>query len=471
MLFPSITFLFYFLPLFFLIYCAAPGITAKNIVLLLASLLFYAWGEPRFVLLLAGQIVMNYGAALAIGATQGRSRKVATALGIAANLALLGLFKYADFAVGTINALVGADAFALPGLALPLGISFFTFHAISYLVDVHRGGVAPNRSLLAVAVYIAMFPQLIAGPIIRYHTIARRLSGRRMSLGRISAGMRIFVIGLAQKVLIADEVARIAETVFDKLGAPSLAEAWLGLLAYTIQIYFDFAGYSNMAIGLGIALGFSFPRNFRLPYTARSVTEFWRRWHISLSQWLRDYLYVPLGGNRGPAFETYRNLCLVFLACGLWHGANWTFVIWGAHHGAFLIVERAGLGRILAGSPVLLARLYALAAVMSGWVWFRARDLDHALAFFASLAGFHGVSTVSIATHLVLHPATVAAMLLGAVLATVEIDIWRATWRALGRVALPVYALGDTAAIALFLALSILSVAAGSYSPFLYFRF
>ena len=471
MLFPSITFLFYFLPLFFLIYCAAPGITAKNFILLFASLLFYAWGEPRFVLLLAGQIVMNYGAALAIGATQGSRRKVATALGIAANLALLGLFKYADFAVGTINAFVGADTFALPGLALPLGISFFTFHAISYLIDVHRGGVTPNRSLLAVAVYIAMFPQLIAGPIIRYHTIARRLSDRRMSLGRISAGMRIFVIGLAQKVLIADEVARIAETVFDKLGAPSLAEAWLGLSAYTIQIYFDFAGYSNMAIGLGIALGFSFPRNFRLPYTARSITEFWRRWHISLSQWLRDYLYVPLGGNRGPAFETYRNLSLVFLACGLWHGANWTFVIWGAHHGAFLIIERAGLGRILAGLPILFARLYALAAVMSGWVWFRARDLDHALSFFASLAGFHGVSTVSMATHLVLHPATVAAMLLGAVLATVEIDIWRATRRALGRVALPAYALGDTAAIALFFALSVLSVAAGSYSPFLYFRF
>jgi alginate O-acetyltransferase complex protein AlgI len=470
-LFPSITFLFYFLPLFFLLYCLAPGITAKNIVLLFASLLFYAWGEPRFVLLLAGQIVMNYGAALLIGATQGSRRKVATALGVAANLVLLGLFKYADFAVGTLNAVAGADTFALPGLALPLGISFFTFHAISYLIDIHRGAVAPNRSLLAVAVYIAMFPQLIAGPIVRYHTIARRLCDRRMSLGRISSGLRIVVIGLAQKVLIADEVARIAETVFDRLAAPSLAEAWLGLSAYTIQIYFDFAGYSNMAIGLGIALGFSFPRNFNLPYTARSITEFWRRWHISLSQWLRDYLYIPLGGSRGAAFETYRNLSLVFLACGLWHGANWTFVIWGAHHGVFLILERAGFARALASAPVLLARLYALAAVMTGWVWFRARDADHALSFFASLAGLRGVSDISVAAHLVLHPATVAAMLLGAVLATVEIDIWRAARRVLGRVALPACALGDTVAVTLFFALSVLSVAAGSYSPFLYFRF
>ena len=470
MLFPSITFLFYFLPLFFVLYCVAPGITAKNVVLLIASLLFYAWGEPRFVLLLAGQIVLNYGAAIAIGATEGNRRRLATTLGVAANLALLGLFKYGDFAVGTLNTVLG-DTFALPGLALPLGISFFTFHAISYLVDVHRGGVAPNRNPLSVAIYIAMFPQLVAGPIVRYHTIARRLTDRRMTLGRISAGMRIFVIGLAQKVLIADEVARVAEAVFDKLAAPSLAEAWLGLAAYTIQIYFDFCGYSNMAIGLGLALGFAFPRNFRLPYTARSIAEFWRRWHISLSQWLRDYLYIPLGGSHGSRNETYRNLILVFLVCGLWHGANWTFVIWGAHHGAFLIIERAGFAGILARAPVLLARFYALAVIMTGWVWFRARDTDHALSFFAGLAGVNGVSGVSMATHLVLHPATIAAMLIGAVLATVEFDIWRAIRRLTGRVAQPVYALGDTATITLFFALSVLSVAAGSYSPFLYFRF
>ena len=471
MLFPSITFLFYFLPLFFIVYCVAPGITGKNLVLLFASLLFYAWGEPRFVLLLVGQIVLNYGAALLIGAAQGSRRRLATALGIAVNLLLLGLFKYADFAAGTLNALFGADTFALPELALPLGISFFTFHAISYLVDVHRGEAVANRSLLVVAVYIAMFPQLVAGPIIRYHTIVRRLGDRRMTLGRVSAGMRIFVIGLAQKVLIADEVARIAEAVFDKVSVPSLIEAWLGLSAYTIQIYFDFAGYSNMAIGLGLALGFAFPRNFRLPYVARSITEFWRRWHISLSQWLRDYLYVPLGGNRGPQAETYRNLVLVFLACGLWHGANWTFVIWGAHHGAFLVIERAGLAATLARAPALLARVYVLAAVMTGWVWFRARDVDHAVSFFGSLAGAHGVSGVSVTTHLVLHPATVMAMLIGAVLATVEIDAFRLLQRVASRAARPIYVLGDTVAIAVFFALSVLSVAAGSYSPFLYFRF
>jgi alginate O-acetyltransferase complex protein AlgI len=469
MLFPSITFLFYFLPLFAVVYFIAPGITAKNVVLLAASLLFYAWGEPRFVMLLAAQIMLNYGFALLIGASEGRRRVWMTGAAVATNLILLGVFKYADFAVGSVNAAAGST-FALPGIALPLGVSFFTFHAISYLVDVHRREVEPNRNLLSVAVYIAMFPQLVAGPIVRYHTIAKRLTDRRMTLGRASAGARIFVIGLAQKVLIADEVSRIAEAAFDKLANPSMAEAWLGLSAYTIQIYFDFAGYTNMAIGLALALGFSFPRNFRLPYVSRSVTEFWRRWHISLSQWLRDYLYIPLGGNRGSNAETYRNLTLVFLACGLWHGANWTFVIWGVHHGAFLIIERAGLSAVLARHP-WLARVYLMLAVMSGWVWFRARDLDHALSFFGSLAGLHGVGGLSTAMHLVVHPVTIAALLGGAVLAVVRFEVQRTLRLVLARTGNFTFALADAAAVMLVFAFSILSVAAGSYSPFLYFRF
>jgi alginate O-acetyltransferase complex protein AlgI len=470
--FPSIAFLFYFLPIFVVVYAAAPGTTLKNLFLLLASLFFYAWGEPWFVLVLGGQIMLNYGAALAIDFSDGRPRKLATAGGVAANLLLLGLFKYADFAVATVNAVVPAGTtFALPGLALPLGISFFTFHAISYLIDVHRRQVAANRDPLQVAAYIAMFPQLVAGPIIRYRTIAGQLARRRLTFGRASAGMRIFVIGLAQKVLIADEVARISETVFDSIGPPSFLEAWLGLSAYTIQIYFDFAGYSNMAIGLGLALGFAFPRNFRLPYTARSITEFWRRWHISLSQWLRDYLYIPLGGNRGPAIATYRNLWLVFLLCGLWHGANWTFVIWGAHHGLFLVIERIWLGRVLARAPLLLSRVYALVAVMTGWVWFRARDFDHALAFFAGLAGAHGLSGVSVATHIALAPATLAALAVGGVLALVAVDVRRLLNILAPPIARPAYATADTLAVVLFFGFSLLSVAAGSYSPFLYFRF
>jgi len=458
-------------------YWAAPGVKAKNLVLLGASLLFYAWGEPWFVLVLIGQIALNYVAAVEIDGRDGRARKLAVAIGVALNLLLLGIFKYADFVVATVNRLLpdALGPFAPPGLALPLGISFFTFHSISYLIDVHRGQVVANRNPIELAVYIAMFPQLVAGPIIRYHTIARRLGRRRMTLGRASAGIRIFIIGLAQKVLVADAVARIAEAIFDHVAVPSCIEAWLGLCAYTVQIYFDFLGYSNMAIGLGFALGFVFPRNFRLPYTAQSITEFWRRWHISLSQWLRDYLYIPLGGSRGSAIETYRNLWLVFLLCGLWHGANWTFVVWGVHHGLFLIAERAGLAKMLQRAPVLLARLYALLAVMSGWVWFRVHDLAQALTFFGSLIGRHDFGALTFETHLVLYPATLGALVLGAVLATARVD-----WSALVRKILarkllrpqgPALPAADTAVTALFFALSVLSVAAGSYSPFLYFRF
>jgi D-alanyl-lipoteichoic acid acyltransferase DltB (MBOAT superfamily) len=468
--FSSIPFLFYFLPAFFLVYYAMPGTTGRNVVLLLASLVFYAWGEPWFVLVLGAQVALNYAIALAIDTAEGTGRKLATAIGITVNLLLLGVFKYADFVVGTLNLAMPGDPFALPGLALPLGISFFTFHSISYLIDVHRGQVAANRNPLEIAVYIAMFPQLVAGPIIRYHTISRRLAERRTTLGRASAGTRIFIIGLAQKVLIADEVARIAERVFDHIAVPSFAEAWLGLGAYSVQIYFDFMGYSNMAIGLGLALGFAFPRNFRMPYTSRSITEFWRRWHISLSQWLRDYLYIPLGGSRGGALETYRNLWLVFLLCGLWHGANWTFVIWGAHHGFFLIVERAGLARLLERRPAF-AWIYTLLAVMSGWVWFRAHDFAHAATFFGSLIGRHGWGAITFEIHIALFPATLAALTIGAVLSVVRIDLTRLYRVSLAPAAPAAHAALDAVTITLFLGLSVLSVAAGSYSPFLYFRF
>jgi alginate O-acetyltransferase complex protein AlgI len=315
-----------------------------------------------------------------------------------------------------------------------------------------------------------MFPQLVAGPITRYHTISRRLGERWMTPGRASAGIRIFVIGLAQKVLIADEVARLAEAVFDKASLPSLAEAWLGLSAYTIQIYFDFAGYSNMAIGLGLALGFSFPRNFRLPYVARSITEFWRRWHISLSQWLRDYLYIPLGGNRGTSRDLSQSLsCVSRLRTLARRELDFRDLGRASRR---LPGNRAGsLGRVLARAPVAVGRVYALGAIMSGWVWFRARDVEHALSYFASLAGLHGASGLNISTHIVLHPATIAALVIGTVLATIESNAWRVLRGVTVRLAQPIYALGDTVAVTAIFVLSILSVAAGSYSPFLYFRF
>lgn len=487
MVFSSIRFLYLFLPIFFLCYLAARPVERKNLVLLVFSLLFYGAGQPLFVLGLMASIAFNHRAALLIADREGPARKRATGLAIAANLALLAVFKYAVFAVDSMNLLLrgwGLEV-PVPNIPLPLGISFFTFHAISYLVDVHRRQAAAERSLVNLAVYISMFPQLVAGPIVRFKTVVRRIHDRRSTLGRASAGARIFVIGLAQKMLLADELTRIVDAAFDGgpgnfwAPPPGIVDAWLGAIAYGLQIYFDFAGYSNMAIGLALILGFKFPRNFDMPYRSLSVTEFWRRWHMSLSAWFRDYLYIPLGGNRGSDLETYRNLGIVFLLCGLWHGASWNFVIWGAHHGAFLILERAGLGRWLRRAPAMVGWSYAMVAVFGGWVWFRAADLADALDMFRGLIGLNGWQGPSVPMYFALYPTSVGALILGAALAVLpargrdhlrdEASRIGAIRRRLRRlVARPAV---DTAGAFALMLLSLLAVSGGSFSPFLYFRF
>ncbi len=490
MLFSSITFLFFFLPLCVAAYFATPTMAAKNVVLLIASLVFYAWGEPVFVLLMLGAVGFNYIAARIIDGRAGSARKIALGAAVAANLTALGLFKYADFAVLSFGRAIQPLGVRLlaPGVPLPLGISFFTFHCLSYLVDVYRGRFPVNRRLREVALYIALFPQLVAGPIVRYKVIARQLHKRRHSMGRASAGMRIFVIGLAQKVLVADPIAPLANAVFDHTHSPGLADAWTGVLAYTLQIYFDFAGYSNMAIGLGLVFGFTLPRNFNLPYRSLSITEFWRRWHITLSSWFRDYLYIPLGGNRGSAQRTYCNLVIVFLLCGLWHGASWTFVLWGAWHGGFLVMERAGLSARLARAPRLAAWAYTLVAVMFGWALFRAPSLADALDVWRGMVGLNGAGPMGSSLAAAADPLALGVLAIGAGLAlfgfgrrsshrarTAEVD------DASGLETLapdgPVLARGgfrvafDTAGVALLLALSVLNISGGTYSPFLYFRF
>ena len=466
MIFSSVTFLFFFLPLFLLAYFAPSGIAARNWVILVASLLFYAWGEPWFVLVLLGSIAFNAWAALVIDCRAGPARGRALLLAVAVNLALLGLFKYAGFVTENLAAVMAPLGVGLPrvDLPLPLGISFFTFHALSYLIDVHRRRFPANRDPVEVALYIALFPQLVAGPIVRYRTVARQLRRRRHTLGRASAGARMAVIGLAQKVLIADQLAPLAEAVFDRTANPSAVDAWLGLLAYTLQIYFDFAGYSAIAIGLGLVLGFSLPRNFALPYTALSVTEFWRRWHISLSSWLRDYLYIPLGGSRGGPLATYRNLVTVFLACGLWHGAGWTFLLWGAWHGAFLVLERAVGAERTSRCPGPLRWIYTMAAVMGGWVLFRATDLERTGAVCRALLGLGDRHGLSFETHLALRPTALLALVAGCLIATLPRWIRLPTTGHLAAAA-------DTGLIFGLLTLSLLTVAAGTYSPFLYFRF
>jgi D-alanyl-lipoteichoic acid acyltransferase DltB (MBOAT superfamily) len=463
--FSSPTFLFVYLPLAFGLYFGVRRMAAKNLVLLLLSLGFYAWGEPVMVAVMLGSIGFNYLAARAIDAREGRARTLALAVAVAVNLLALGVFKYAGLFTDTLNAL--GLGMKRSQMALPLGMSFFTFHALSYLIDVHRRRFAANRRLNEVALYIAFFPQLIAGPIVRYKTIARRLALRRHSWGRASAGLRLLAVGLAMKVLVADPLAPLAGAVFDHSGAPSLVAAWTGTLAYTLQIYFDFAGYSLMAIGLGLAFGFSLPRNFRLPYRSRSITEFWRRWHITLSAWFRDYLYVPLGGNRRGAARTWRNLIVVFLLCGLWHGANWTFVLWGAWHGLFLVIERMGLGRALKRLGPL-AWVYAFGVVMLGWVLFRAPTLGGAVAIWRGMAGLNDVGGLGPELARVWAPGQAVLMALALGLAVFGLKLPRLRWPA------PLQALGgwvESGAVVALLVLCLLAVAGGGYSPFLYYRF
>jgi alginate O-acetyltransferase complex protein AlgI len=472
MVFSSPTFLFYFFPLFLLLYYLLPW---KNGVLLVASLLFYAWGEPRFVPLLVLSAFVNYIFGYAIAKSTVR-RLALLWTGIVLNLAFLGFYKYLGFFGDMLNSVLrlSGNAVTFPQVVLPLGISFFTFQGISYLIDVYRGDVNAQKSFWTFAMYKAMFPQLIAGPIVRYRQIADEVDRRSISDARFLAGLEQFAIGLAQKVLIANTVAITADKVFDaSLAQIDTPAAWIGLACYSIQILFDFAGYSNMAIGIGHMIGFSYPPNFNRPYTALSVTEFWRRWHISLSSWFRDYVYIPLGGNRISPLRTYIHLGTIFLLCGLWHGAAWTFVIWGVWHGALLIIERLGLGRLLERLPPILAQCFTLLMVMLGWVFFRAKDVPFALGFFQALAGAaSGKDAHPVA--MLLEPAVMTALVIGTLIAVARPQpsfMDRVTTLATQRAAVFKFAPARGAMIFIFILLCSASLAAGTYNPFIYFRF
>lgn len=474
MVFSSITFLFYFFPAFLACYYFLP---CKNLVLLLGSLFFYAWGEPRFVPLLLLSAILNYSVGYAI-ATVSRQRLACLCFGIVCNLLLLAYFKYFNFLVSAIeNVLPFSLERKFSEIALPLGISFFTFQGISYLIDVYRGDVKVQKSFLVFAMYKAMFPQLIAGPIVRYHDVAEQIVDRPTANAKIWFGFKLFIFGLAQKVLIANAVAFSADQIFAMVPIQiPIAQAWAGILCYSIQIFYDFSGYTNMAIGIAHMIGFSYPPNFNQPYSSASITEFWRRWHMSLSSWFRDYLYIPLGGNRLSPLRTYVNLALVFLLCGLWHGAAWTFVIWGAWHGALLIFERAGLGAFLQRLPRPVAQAYTLIAVIVGWVFFRAKDVPYALDYLATLFGFSAASSSDLPWAMNFNTGVWAALALGIVLSVRK-------KRAEPRVnpasacgtsflfALPAAYIIDVLWVCGALLLSVASLAAGTYNPFIYFRF
>jgi alginate O-acetyltransferase complex protein AlgI len=479
MLFSSIIFIFYFLPAFLLGYYLSGWRTGA---LLAGSVVFYTWGEGPYVLLLGALIVANWLAAGAIERTDDLARRrVLLAATVALDLGVLGFFKYAGFLAHNLNELAGRSVARELKVALPLGVSFFTFQLISYVADVHTRAVRAEKGLIRFAAYILMFPHLIAGPIVRYADIREELHADRRTTGQIGLGLQYFIVGLCQKVLIANTVAPLADHAFAaKLARLDATTAWLGAVAYMLQIYFDFCGYSNMAIGLAFMLGFTYPKNFDYPYVSRSLTEFWRRWHISLSSWFRDYVYIPLGGNRAGRLKTVRNLITVFLLTGLWHGAAWNFIVWGLYHGSFLLLERAGLGKALERGPKLAGHLYAALVVLFGWVLFRADDLPHALGYWRAMVDLQGLRAPDVALRVLLSPESAAALALGAAL-SVPLLPWLCERLDAPQLA-PTTHLPrriDTQGVHVLsgwlllggLALSIAKLAGSSLNPFLYFRF
>lgn len=393
MVFSSFVFLLAFLLLVLLIYYVCPG-KVRNLVLLVASLLFYAWGEPVYVLIMLFSTVFDYTNGRLIEYFQNKNRpgkaKVVLVIDLVGNLGILGFFKYADFVIGNINSITGAGL-TLLHIALPIGISFYTFQTMSYTIDVYRKVVPAQHNIVAFATYVTLFPQLIAGPIVQYKTVAAELSDRKVTLTDFSEGAFRFTIGLAKKVLLANQIGSLWDTI-SQLHQMSAATAWLGAIAYSFQIYFDFSGYSDMAIGLGKMFGFHFLENFNFPYMSKTITEFWRRWHISLSSWFREYVYIPLGGNRKGMGRQLFNIMVVWMLTGLWHGANWNFVLWGVYYGILLMIEKLFLLKWLKKAPAWIGHIYSMFLVVIGWTIFAQTDMSQLGRYLKTMFGIgaHG---------------------------------------------------------------------------------
>ncbi|GAB3987733.1 MBOAT family O-acyltransferase [Spirosoma daeguense] len=479
MLFSSAIFLFLYLPAFLLIYYILPK-RWHNAFLFAASLVFYAWGEGEVVLILLLSAFINYVAGRLI--EQGK-RRAGLWLSLTGSLSLLFYYKYTNFFVDSVRGF--AESFMLPvsaslsleHIALPIGISFYTFQGISYTLDIYWGRIKANRSFLDYGTYVAMFPHQIAGPIVRYADIAPELAERSTTIEKFGIGAERFILGLAKKVLLANTFASLADTIFT---APPdsypTATAWLGILAYSLQIYFDFSGYSDMAIGLGKMVGFDFKENFNYPYISRSVQDFWRRWHISLSSWFRDYVYIPLGGNRGNKTRTYRNLLIVFFVTGLWHGASWNFIFWGLYHGLFLLVERAGLGKLLERIWAPIAHAYTLLVVLIGWVFFRVETFGAGVDYLKKMFGLATSSASAIAypPSYFLNAELLVTLMLGILFATPIFPMFQRWWeRLLARLASTRFLFDSVYVVGLFglFVLAVMYLAADTYNPFIYFRF
>ena len=468
MVFTTHIFLFYFLPLFLAVYFSLPR-AWRNFWITVASYVFYGWWEPWFVGLMLFTTVMDFvwGRVITRPGATPRQRKMAVAACVLTNLSFLGFFKYYMFAVETLNQLLaamGSEPFQVLRVVLPIGISFYTFHSLTYIIDLYRGHATPAKSFTDFSAFVALFPDLVAGPIIRYKTLAAQLADRSHTVSRFASGVLLFMLGFAKKILLANPVGQVADAAFGAAN-PLPFDAWVGVLAYAFQIYFDFSGYSDMAVGLGRMLGFEFPRNFDAPYRAESITEVWRRWHISLSSVLRDYLYLPLGGNRKGPGRTYVNLLVVMLLGGLWHGAKWNFLVWGAYHGAWLAAERWwGKQSLYARFPRPFRLAFTFLLMLISWVLFRADNLGEAWAYLGAMSGL--ASTASTAPLLAAEIYTPYRLLVLAVSAVLVFQPWQAHDWAL----MPVS--GPRAAVALPLfVLSLMTMYSQAFNPFLYFQF
>jgi len=471
MLFSSLPFLFGFFPLFFLVYFAVKGRNIRNIILLVFSLVFYAWGEPVYVFLMIFAILCDYTFGFLISKNidennKKRAKRYMIA-SIVINLLVLGFFKYADFIIGNLSLIPALSSLKPLGLALPIGISFYTFQTMSYTIDIYKGDVKMQKNIVTYGTYVAMFPPLIAGPIVRYHTIAEQLNNRTENFENFAAGLRRFVAGLTKKVLIANNVAALADGILRLHGKEyGAAGAWLAMIAYSLQIYFDFSGYSDMAIGVGRMMGFHYPENFNYPYIATSVTDFWRRWHISLSSFFRDYVYIPLGGNRVSAPRWVLNMMIVWLLTGFWHGAAWNFILWGMYFGVILILEKFFLRERLEKLPVL-RNLYVILAFLFGWVIFRAESVSHIGEITASMFGANGTGSFTwLAEQDIVQLPHLFALVIGIICCMPVSKYVKKFFESS-------YA-GDVfidIATVLALVVCVFSLAVGSYNPFIYFIF
>lgn len=472
MVFSSLLFLFRFLPVVLLLYYLFPR-RLKNLVLLLFSLFFYAWGEPRYVFLMLFTITMDFfvGQGIDKAKQDGNQRRAKQFLlfSVIVNLSVLGFFKYADFLIGSVNAATGLHL-PLPGIPLPIGISFFTFQTMSYTIDVYRGNTRVQKNWVKYGTYVSMFPQLIAGPIVQYKTIAEQMENRKENTEDFAEGIHRFMQGLGKKVLIANNIGALWDKIAAlPVGELPVATAWLGALAFTFQIYFDFSGYSDMAIGLGKMFGFHFLENFDHPYISRSITEFWRRWHISLGSWFREYVYIPLGGNRQGRAKQIRNILTVWLLTGIWHGASWNYVVWGVYYGVLLLIEKLALGKAMKKLPRLIQSLYTLFFVVIGWVIFKCEDMVYGISYLKAMFGGAGQGLFNDQTVYLLYnyailflAAAVGSTRLPSRIAGIVLGFGKQTW-AENALHLIFYGV-------IFLA-SVAYLVDATYNPFLYFRF